>query len=265
MKNVLYYISLATAFYGMACGIPATSSRAATQPLRSEQGSSLDSLVYQSENLIIRQLSSHVYVHTSFLETESFGRVPCNGMVVLHAGEAVVFDTPADNKSSLELIDYFNRQSNTIFKGVVSTHFHADCVGGLKAFHEHHIPSYAGRRTINLLKDRDADSQFLPQHSFDEHLVLPIGDLEVYAGYFGEGHTPDNVIGYFPEDGVMFGGCLIKEMGAGKGNLEDANVAAWPATVKAVKQKFPETAVVIPGHGEIGGMELLDYTISLFE
>lgn len=63
----------------------------------------------------------------------------------------------------------------------------------------------------------------------------------------------------------MFGGCLIKEINASKGYLGDANVQAWAATVKKVKKAYPNVKTVIPGHGEIGGKELLDYTITLFK
>lgn len=83
--------------------------------------------------------------------------------------------------------------------------------------------------------------------------------------FLGEGHTCDNVIGYFPLEDIMFGGCLIKEVGAGKGNLAEANPDEWAETVKRVKAKYPNTKIVIPGHGKYGGMELLEYTITLFE
>ena len=63
----------------------------------------------------------------------------------------------------------------------------------------------------------------------------------------------------------MFGGCLVKEVGAGKGNLEDANVATWPKTIRMLKAKYPDVKIVVPGHGKAGGAELLDYTVKLFE
>ncbi len=94
---------------------------------------------------------------------------------------------------------------------------------------------------------------------------MNVGDKKVYAEYFGEGRTKDNIIGYFPEDNAMFGGCLIKELDAKKGNLEDANIKEWPETVRKLKQKYPQTKIVIPGHGKPGGTELFDYTINLFE
>jgi metallo-beta-lactamase class B len=73
------------------------------------------------------------------------------------------------------------------------------------------------------------------------------------------------VVAYFPTDQVLFGGCLIKEVGATVGYLGDANTSAWSETVTRVKANFPKVKTVIPGHGKVGGVDLLDYTIRLFE
>ena len=58
---------------------------------------------------------------------------------------------------------------------------------------------------------------------------------------------------------------MIKEVGAPKGFLGDANIKEWPATVEKIKQQYPNAKIVIPGHGKQGGSELFDYTIKLFE
>ena len=44
-------------------------------------------------------------------------------------------------------------------------------------------------------------------------------------------------MGYFPSENIMFGGCLIKEIDAGKGYLGDANIANWSMTVEKVKME----------------------------
>ena len=222
-----------------------------------------DSTVYKSDNLHIQKFSDHIYVHVSFLNTDSFGRVACNGMVVVNGNEAVVFDTPTDSRSSEELIQYITGTLKTTVKAIIPTHFHTDCVGGLEAFNAHDIPVYASSKTIAFLTSEG--QQFTkPINAFDGTLALPVGGKKVYAEYVGEGHTKDNVVGYFPDDNALFGGCLIKEMGATKGYLGDANVAAWPGTVSKLKQKYPQAKTVVPGHGQSGGTELLDYTIRLF-
>ncbi len=222
------------------------------------------STIYQTENLIIKKLSNHIYQHVSFLNTDDFGKVECNGMLVVNENEGIVFDTPTDNKSSLELINFTTNELKTKITAIIPTHFHEDCIGGIQAFEKYNIPAYASIRTIELLKE---NGQILssPIKDFDGSLTLNIGNKKVYAEYFGEGHTKDNIIGYFPESNAIFGGCLIKTVGASKGYLGDANTDKWSETVEKIKLKYPETKIVIPGHGKSGGTELFHYTIKLFE
>ncbi len=239
---------------------PATGQASIQQQAKDSSGTDL----LKTEGLVIKKLSPQVYLHTSFLTTTSFGRVDCNGMVVATGGEAIVFDTPADEESATALINYVVTQLNCKIIAVIPTHFHEDCLGGLEAFLQHNIPAYALDKTIVLLKEK-ARSFSKPIQPFKDSLALSAGGKTVHAGFYGEGHTKDNIVGYFAEGGALFGGCLIKAAGAGSGNLEDANLAAWPATVRRVKQRYPQARVVIPGHGKWGDTALLDYTVSLFE
>jgi len=217
--------------------------------------------VYKSKELIITQISENAFEHTSYKQTDDFGNVPCNGLVVRNSHEAIVFDTPTNDKGSEELIKWINETIQCKINAVIPTHFHDDCLGGLHAFHQHHIPSYASFKTIDLAtKDHAA----VPENGFKDSLVLKAGDEKVVATFFGEGHTKDNIVAYFPAEKVLFGGCLIKELDAGKGYLGDANVAAWPATVERVKKGYPQADIVVPGHGAFGDKALLDYTIKLF-
>jgi metallo-beta-lactamase class B len=226
-----------------------------------EKNNTEPTTVYKSARLIITQLSENEYVHTSFLNTESFGKVPCNGMIVQSKNEAIVFDTPTNDSSSAELISFIKNQLHSKIKAVIPTHFHEDCLGGLKEFNKNHIPSYALALTIELAKSHGYN---VPTNKFEKELKLKVGDKIVYATFFGEGHTKDNIVGYVPADNIMFGGCLVKELNATKGYLDDANVEAWSGTVEKVKNKYPNVKIVVPGHGDYGDSSLLDYTIKLF-
>lgn len=221
-----------------------------------------NSLVYQSENLQIEQVSEHVFIHVSYLQTQDFGKVACNGMLVLNGNEALIFDTPTSNEVSDELIRWIEVEKRARVKAVLATHFHDDCLGGLEAFHAHEIPSFGSEKTIDLAQKA---GEAVPQQSFSEELIQELGDIKVVSKYFGEGHTRDNVVVYVPSERVLFGGCLIKEMNASVGYLGDANVGTWAETVRGVKAGFGDIQKVIPGHGKAGGEELLDYTIGLFE
>ncbi|MCE7064094.1 subclass B1 metallo-beta-lactamase [Dyadobacter sp. CY326] len=217
---------------------------------------------FTSSGLILKKVKENVYQHTTYLQTETYGKVDCNGMIVFDKNEAIIFDTPADDSSSAALLNWVRDSLQCKVIAIVPTHFHADCLGGLKEFHNRGIPSYAENRTINAAKLKNYQ---IPQNGFDNKLNLKVGDKPVIVEFFGEGHTRDNVVGYFPADKVLFGGCLIKAVDASKGNLEDANVNDWSATVTKLKQKYPDTQFVIPGHGKSGNLALLDYTIKLFE
>jgi metallo-beta-lactamase class B len=219
-------------------------------------------VVYHSNELVITQIADHSYQHTSFKQTNDFGKVPCNGLIVRSKDTAIVFDTPTNDKVSEALIRWIQETWHASIKAIIPTHFHDDCLGGLQAFHNHNIPSYAYFKTIDLA---GANNYEVPQHSFNDSLIFQLGNTTVVARFFGEGHTIDNVVGYYPADEVLFGGCLIKELQASKGYLGDANVKDWSATVERIRTAYPQARLVVPGHGAYGNKQLLDYTISLFK
>lgn len=219
-------------------------------------------IVYQSKTLLIEQITPTIFKHKSYLQTQSFGKVGCNGMIYITNNEALVFDTPTDDEVSNELILWITKEQNALVSGVVVNHFHEDCLGGLKAFHNKNIPSYATDKTIALATK---DNVVIPTNGFETTLELQLGTHKVITQYFGEAHTVDNTVSYVKDEKVLFGGCMIKSLKAGKGNLADANVNEWANTVTKVKNTFPKIETVIPGHGKIGDTTLLDYTINMFK
>ena len=264
MKKWIVNFSILIGIVMGSCKEPATTKGLDIKETSTSQANTDSTIVYATDTLLIQKLADHVYLHKSYLKTKDFGRVDCNGMIVVNGKEAIVFDTPADDTSATVLINYITNILQCEIKAIIPTHFHEDCVGGLEMFLSKKIPAYASYKTITLLKGKNRNFS-KPLIGFNDSLSLDIGDKKVWAAYFGEGHTKDNIIGYFPDEHAIFGGCLIKESGAGNGNLEDANVKDWSATVRKIKQKYPGAKIVVPGHGKTGGTELLDYTISLFE
>lgn len=217
--------------------------------------------LYTSERLAITKLSENTFVHTSYLRTNDFGNVSCNGLLVRNGHEVAVFDTPTNDSSALELIRWVQDVLQCKLVVVVPTHFHNDCLGGLTVFHAAGVPSLANEKTIELAMQ---NQMTIPQKGFSGTTRLLIGGKDVLIRFFGEGHTRDNVVAYFPAEHVLFGGCLIKEADATKGFLGDANVNAWSETVAKIQAAYPQVKHVVPGHGSAGGAKLLDYTIQLF-
>ncbi len=216
---------------------------------------------YESETLKIIPLSENSFIHVSYLQTETFGKVACNGLIYLNDGEAAVFDTPSDRKATLELINWLSETQHQKIKGLVINHFHIDAMGGIEEFSLKGIPTYGNKNTENLITSLDKR----PSQVFEEALTLRVGQSEVHNRFFGEAHTVDNIVSYIPDEELLYGGCMIKSLQATKGNLEDANVKDWSKTVEKIKEEFPNLKTVVPGHGSHGDTELLDYTISLFK
>jgi metallo-beta-lactamase class B len=57
---------------------------------------------------------------------------------------------------------------------------------------------------------------------------------------------------------------MIKSMYAKDlGNIADGDLSAYPKTIDMLIKKFPSVKIVIPGHGAIGGFELIRHTKEL--
>jgi metallo-beta-lactamase class B len=217
-----------------------------------------------SDSLRIIPLSANVFMHVSDLLSPQFGKVPCNGLIYVNGKEAVIMDTPASIGLSVQLLDWFKTTFPDVkLKALIVNHFHADCLGGIKVFHEAGAISYSHKLTPDLLKLKN-EPYPAPQITFDETLTLDVGGKKVVLRYLGEAHTRDNIVAWIEDEKILFGGCMVKEVNATKGYLGDANIKEWPATIARVKKEFSKLKFVIPGHGDHGGVELLDYTIKLF-
>lgn len=224
----------------------------------SKKGSSSSTI----SKIQIDSIAPNVWIHQSYLNTESFGKVSCNGLIFKDKDEVIVIDTPVDDSSSNELIQWVENHLQAKIIAVVPTHFHRDCLGGLQVFNENEILSFANINTIDSAK---AQNLSIPKIGFQKELKIQIGNEEVICSFVGSGHTRDNIVVFFPSEKVLFGGCLVKELGASKGNLEDADIEAWSNTIQSLKSTFPEAQIIVPGHGKYGDRTLLDYTESLFE
>ena len=218
-----------------------------------------------TEGLSVIKLTDNVYQHISDLQTTDFGKVKCNGLIYINDKEGIICDTPVNNELSKALLEWIGQRYPQIkIKALIVNHFHADCLGGIETFHAAGITSYAHERTRELLKTK-GDTLQMPEKFFSSSLKLNVGTKDVINYWVGEAHTSDNVFTWIPAEKTIFGGCMVKSMNAGKGNLADANVSAWPATIKKIKSTCPSARIVVPGHGDAGGQELLDYTIDLFK
>lgn len=209
----------------------------------------------------ITKIADNLYLHTSYKKLPDFGFFPSNGLIVVEQGEAYIIDTPWLKKDTEVLIDWI-RLAGFDIKAALVTHSHDDRSSGLSILKEQAVATYAYSQTNALLAARGETPAL---HAFDEReFVLLQGAIEVY--YLGPGHTSDNIVVWLPKQRVLFGGCLVRSaLTQTLGNIADAHLDAWARTVRAIEETVSAIQWVVPGHGPIGGDELLAHTIQLVE
>lgn len=207
------------------------------------------------------KLSNHAYVHVSFAQLPKFGRFSSNGLVFVSGGEAFLFDTPVTDSLTKDLVAWIRDSLKAKLVGVIPNHWHSDCMGGLRYLKNLGIESYANKMTVDIATQKKLP---VPAHGFIDSLKLSFGDKAIYCYYLGAAHSLDNIVVWIPSERILFAGCMVKSMDAKNlGNIADGDTAAYPKTIEKVIKKFPYAKIVIPGHGAIGGLELLGHTKEL--
>lgn len=220
-----------------------------------------------SEKIIVNndiellKLTPNVFVHISYFKSEQFGKFPSNGMIYVQNNEAFIFDTPMTEAMTITLLNYLLDSLGYKIRGFIPNHWHDDCTGGLKILNDLGVNSYSNEMTNKTLSEKKLP---VTQKTFKDSLSLDFGSGKIICKYFGGGHTKDNIVVWLPSEKVLFAGCMSKEINSkGLGNIADAELDQWPETIKKVLTAFPDAKYIIPGHGNVGGNELLEHTLKL--
>lgn len=214
-----------------------------------------------SDDIELIKLSEKAYVHVSVTEIGSFGLVSSNGLFIVQDGEAYLFDTPVTPEQTQTLTEWIQDSLNAKVTAFIPNHWHEDCMGGIDYLHSTGVKSYANQMTIDIAKEKGLTP---PNYGFTDSLSLKMKGMDVHCYYLGAGHAMDNIVVWIPSEKILFPGCMSKDINSNwLGNVVDGDVNEWPITVNKIIEKFLEAEIVIPGHGQTGGLELLKHTVEL--
>ncbi|MCC8036284.1 MAG: hypothetical protein LIO77_10235 [Rikenellaceae bacterium] len=152
------------------------------------------------DEIKLLRLADDVYIHRSVADMEGFGRVSSNGMVIIAGSEAVMVDTPANDRQTEILTRFIEDSLGARTTLVIPTHWHQDCIGGIDFLHRYGAESLAGSMTVEFCDSRGITA---PRKTFEGHAEVEIGGrTRIICLWPGGGHTPDNIVVWLPQEKI---------------------------------------------------------------
>lgn len=214
-----------------------------------------------SKDIEMVKISDNAYVHVSYSVIGNYGRIASNGLVFINGHKAFLFDTPCTDSLTMTLCSWIKDSLKAEVAGFVPNHWHIDCMGGLGLLKKLGVESYANQMTVDIAKSKYLP---VPAHGFKDSLQLSLGDKAIECYYPGAGHTTDNIVVWIPSEKILFAGCILKSMDMNTlGNTSDGDIKAYPESLGRIMRKYSAATIVIPGHGDFGGPELIKHTMEM--
>lgn len=214
------------------------------------------------KGLEVTMVMPNFYVYTTYHDYNGTS-VSANSMYVVTDKGIVMIDVPWDTTKTAPLLQYMEQQYHKKVVLCISTHYHFDRTGALDILKRHGIKTYSTEQTLELCKKYN---EKLPQYTFSKDTTFDFGDYSFETYYPGAGHTRDNIVIWFGKQHILYGGCFVKSVKAKDlGNLEDADVTAWPQSMRKVMQRYPHPRYLIAGHDDWRSTKSLQHTLDLLK
>jgi metallo-beta-lactamase class B len=210
--------------------------------------------------LKITFLRNDFYVYTTY-NTYEGEKLPANGMYFVTKNDVVLFDTPWDTTQFQPLLDSIKQRHNKNVTICLATHWHSDRTEGLAYYKKLGIKTYTTKLTDSLCK---ANNKKRAEYILQNDTTFNIENYSFETYYPGEGHTKDNIVVWFKNEKILYGGCLIKAADAENlGYLGDANTKTYAQTLKNVKAKCKNPKFIIISHSDWKNKKSLNHSIKL--
>jgi glyoxylase-like metal-dependent hydrolase (beta-lactamase superfamily II) len=198
------------------------------------------------------------------------------GFVVTDDG-VVVVDALGSPKLAAELLAQIRQITPQPVRYVIVTHYHADHIYGLQTFRAAGATILAHAEGREYLTSETAHQrldasrvELAPWINADTHLVaadrwldqpqtmLKVGSFDFQISHVGPAHTPEDLVVFVPQLGVLFSGDLFF-----RGRIPfvgQADSRLWIASLTRLMQYQPK--IVIPGHGPASTDPMADMALT---
>jgi metallo-beta-lactamase class B len=209
-------------------------------------------------------LTANIYVHTSYGMPDGKTPFPANGLYVVTDNGVILIDTPWDEDQTQQLIDTIAQRYGKKIILCISTHHHGDRTAGIDVLKKHGIKTYSSLFTKQIAMQKGEKQ---PEFTFSKDTTFRVGNTMLQTFYPGAGHSKDNIVIWFPQSRVLFGGCFIKSLDTNDiGYTGDADIKQWPLSIVRVKTHFNNIKYIVPGHqGWKGDTLMFSHTLNILK
>jgi cyclase len=176
-----------------------------------------------------------------------------NSGVLVTDSAVVVIDTKMA-KPAIKLYDLAKEKAGSKPIIVINTHYHGDHVKGNQFYKTGKI--YIGAYDKDYLtKNIDLENQ--PNCFVKDSLLLNLGNESLLLVNLGQAHTYDDMVVYLVKHRILFTGDLVQNKTNPFLKKESgADVNKWIMALDRINKGF-DIVTIVPGHGKIGGKELV--------
>lgn len=211
----------------------------------------------------LQKIAEDVWVHTSNYTVPGRPPIPSNGLIVADGDELIVVDTAWGEKATESLLEKVKTEIGKPVTKLIITHHNLDKLAGVD------VMEFAGvevfTHPLTPIKSVQAGHP-VPNTSVaalkEARSRTKVGSVEI--AYPGVAHSEENLIVYIPSQKILYGGYAVKGAEVTSiGNVAEANLKAWPASLNWVKATYPETQIVVPARGKGAGLNLINKTLAM--
>ncbi|MGH9338737.1 MAG: MBL fold metallo-hydrolase [Acidobacteriota bacterium] len=232
-------------------------------------------LAIQGQVNTVQEVAPGVYFHEGDLE-----KGHCNNGWVVLEDYVLVIDANFPSGAQ-EILPKIRAISDKPIRFVFDTHHHGDHAYGNQVWVDKGAVPVAHTGVIEELKkyetgyygtqpgrweqaesrpDVAASKLKPPSLLFKKDLFFDDGTQRVELVHFGVGHTHGDGLAWLPKERILFTGDA--SVNGPHNYVGDGNIGEWIETLEAVKQLNPR--IVCPGHGPVGGPEIIEDQQSFF-
>ena len=196
----------------------------------------------------------------------SSGPGPVNSWILESTNGVVIIDTQRTLSEAEKALDEIKKINKPIL-AVIITHHHPDHIGGTEVLLNgtSNIPIYSTQLTYEIMKNDTgglialtkklhgndyADQIMLPNKIIKSNENITIDGITYSFDDIGPGESGDMTLVYLPMQKLMFTGDVVNNRMHPA--LVEGRTSEWIKQIEYIRQNYPETKVLYPGHGQPG-------------